>query len=72
MRTVTITFELENEKFNEMESVLLNNGYKELREKWTDEDWTRFVIETYKDTEAYLDCNNGDLEAAYNDMKYDL
>ena len=60
-----------DEKFDEMEKILLYNGYKNLREKWSNENWTRFVIETYEDTESYLDCHNGDLENAYNDMVYD-
>ena len=72
MRMVTITLALEDEKFNEMESILLNDSYGKCKESWTDEQWTRFVIETYEDTESYLDCHNGNLEAAYKDMKYDF
>lgn len=71
MRTVTIVLELEDEKFNEMEKILLNDSYEKCKESWTDEQWTRFVIETYEDTELYLDCNDGDLEKAYKDRIYD-
>ena len=71
MRTVTIVLELEDEKFNKMESILLADGYKNCKENWTEESWTRFVIETYEDTESYLDCNGGDLKSAYKDMIYD-
>lgn len=72
MRTVTIVLELEDEKFDEMEKILLNDSYKKCKEDWTDEQWTQFVIETYMDTEPYLDCHNGNLEVAYEDMRYDF
>ena len=72
MRTVTITLELEDEKFDEMENILLSDGHKNCKDNWTEENWTRFVIETYEDTEPYLDCNNGDLVKAYKDMINDF
>ena len=72
MRTVTIILELEDEKFDEMEKILLNDGYKNYKENWAEDEWTRFVIKTYEDTNRYLNCNKGNLEAAYNDMKYDF
>ena len=72
MKTVTITLTLEDEKFNEMETILLNNGYKRLKKEKSESEWIRFVIEMYEDTEPYLEHNNGNLEEAYNDMIYDF
>ena len=72
MRTVTIVLELEDEKFNEMEKILLTHGCKTCKENFTEDQWTRYVIENYEDTEAYLDCHNGDLEMAYLDMINDF
>lgn len=69
MKTVTITLALEDDKFNEMEKILLDNGYS--KENGNEEDWIKLVIEAYYDTEPYLDHNKGDLEAAYKDMMYD-
>ena len=72
MKIATTTLELEDDKFKEMEMVLLKNGYKSLKSKMLESDWIQFVIEEYNATEIYLDCNNGNLEQAYNDAKYDI
>ena len=72
MKIATATLELEDDKFKEMEMVLLNNGYKSLKSKMLESDWIQFVIEEYNATEIYLDCNNGNLEQAYEDAKYDI
>ena len=72
MKQVTITLSLEDDKFNEMERILLDRGHNRLKATSTENDWTRFVIEMYEDTEPYLDCHNGNLEAAYEDMRYDF
>ena len=66
MHRVIITLELENEKFDAMENILLSKGNKKEHHNWE-----QFVIETYYKTETYLDCNDGDLEKAYMDMQYD-
>jgi DNA-binding transcriptional MerR regulator len=56
------------DKFNAMADVLFRYGYTK-----ADYDmWDLFVIQTYHDTERYLEIHNGDLEAAYNDMRYDF
>ena len=72
MKIATATLELEDDKFKEMEMVLLKNGYKSLKSKMLESDWIQFVIEEYNATEIYLDCNNGNLERAYEDAKYDI
>ena len=72
MKIATATLELEDDKFKEMEMVLLKNGYKSLKSKMLESDWIQFVIEEYNATEIYLDCNNGNLEQAYEDAKYDI
>ena len=72
MKTVTITLELEDDKFAEMERIILKHGYKSFKEKASEAEWVRFVIETYENTEPYLDCNDGELEEAYYDMRYDM
>lgn len=72
MKTVTITLSLEDNKFNEMETVLLNNGCKDLKRAMSEDKWTLYVIETYNDTESYLNYHNGNLEEAYKDMLYDI
>lgn len=70
MKTVAIILSLEDDKFNEMEKVLLNNGHQ--KEEMSEDDWTRYVIENYQAAEEYLDCHNGNLEEAYKDMIYDF
>lgn len=68
MKRVIITLELEDDKFEEMEKVLLNNGCPKDRI----ENWDAHVINTYYETERYLECNGGDLSRAYRDMIYDF
>ena len=72
MKTVTITLSLEDDKFNEMETILLNNGSKRFKEEVNENDWIRYVIEMYEDTKPYLDYHKGNLEEAYKDMLSDF
>lgn len=51
-----------------MRKVLLNNGCS----KDGYQNWDAHVIETYYNTESYLECNGGDLNRAYQDMRYDF
>ena len=68
MKKVIITLELEDDKFEEMERVLLNNRCSKDNHK----NWDAHVIETYNKTISYLECNGGDLNRAYRDMIYDF
>ena len=72
MKTVTITLSLEDDKFNEMEKILLDNGSKNFKKSVSENDWIRYVIETYEDTKSYLDYHKGNLEEAYKDMLSDV
>lgn len=68
MKTATVTYELEETKFNAMETILLRHGF--IKEEY--DMWDLFVINTYYNTERYLDFHNGDLNSAYEDMRYDF
>jgi hypothetical protein len=70
MIRVIITLELEEEKFYAMEEILLNSGIN--KNSFNAEEWNKFVIEQYNRTEPYIECNNGKLKDAYEDMKYDF
>lgn len=71
MKRVTIILELEDEKFNEMEKVLIKNGMRK-EDFETAEQWDGFVIREYNKTETYLVLYDGNLEEAYTDMIYDF
>ena len=68
MHKIVITLELEDEKYNAMEIIMINRGCKKNNYK----NWEQNVIETYYKAETYLECNNNDLEKAYIDMLYDF
>lgn len=68
MKRVIITLELEDDKFEEMEKILINDGVS----KGMIENWDAYVINTYNKTERYLECNGGNLLRAYRDMIYDF
>lgn len=72
MRSVTITLNLEDDKFESMEKILLKHGDYD-KDDVTEEMWVRYVIETYEKVKPYLDlsCNHGNLEEAYLDMSSD-
>lgn len=71
MKRVTIVLELEDEKFNEMEDILLRSGMDKECFK-TAEQWDRFVIEEYNKVKLYLELYDGNLEEAYTDMVFDF
>lgn len=68
MKTATITLQLEDDKFEAMEKVLIAHGIY----KYQIKHWDFYVINTYYDTERYLEIHNGDLNKAYQDMRYDF
>ena len=70
MKRVIITLELEDEKFDAMEKILLRRGIN--RNAVNAEEWDKFVIEQYNRTEPYLECWDGNLEKAYEDMIFDF
>ena len=66
MKKVIITLELEDDKFDAMEEILLKEGVrKEFVGNWD-------VIQEYYNTEKYLGCHDGDLYDAYLDMLNDF
>lgn len=68
MKKVIITLELEDDKFIEMEEILLKEGVQ----KEFIGNWNAYVIQEYYNTEKYLGCHGGDLYDAYLDMLNDF